>query len=456
MALIQCDNCGKLISEKAKKCPKCNTQIKHNKLQDIKNKIPKRKAIMVGIIMAVVLFGGVFYYKVLSVPSLEQIKNSVVKIEAYDKNNNLIATGSGFCAYKSNYIVTNFHVIEGTYSLKIVDDDKKTYRVKDILVFDYKNDLAILDTEANLKPLKINNNKIKTGKKVIAIGSPKGELNTVSEGIVSNSENDKGIQISAAISHGSSGGTLFNSRHELIGITYAGYDDAQNLNYAISTEYLSRLYKALKNDDYYTINRSNYANCVASNDGFNGCDNTSKSYYSVSSMDIMYDISNIRAIYENNLGYGFRNLYNTYSNDDKELVVATYQELLKYNTCLLYTCDIKNKLKQWDTNEFIINLNILDNKELAFVLVDLKNYNSKNSQFNRVNNNYPLDAAQKSLILYLIGDYQWSDIHKDNKEDIFNFLDDKISDTKNLGSVLELLGYEIEYNNDGTLTAYWN
>lgn len=468
MALIQCSNCGKLISNKAKKCPKCSAKQQKNKLQDIfcsikKNKIKdivnianKKKLVTIIVTVFVLIFGGLFYYNVLSVPSLEQIKNSVVKIEAYDKDNNLIATGSGFCAFKSNYIITNFHVVEGSYSLKVVDDDKKTHHVNDILIFDYKNDLAILEADVNLKPLKVKDKRIKTGSKVIAIGSPMGELNTVSEGIVSNSENNKGIQISAPISHGSSGGALFNSRHELIGITYAGYDDAQNLNYAISTEYLNKLYRSLKNDDFYVINYLNYDGCVSTREGFLGCDESEKDYYSVTAIDIMYDISNIRAIYEYDLDYGFKSLYDNYSNEDKELVISTYKELLKYDVCLIYTCDIKNKLKYWDSNEFIINLNILSNKELAFALVDLKNYNSKSAQFNRVNNDYPISAAQKSLVLYLIGDYKWSDIHKDNKKDIFEFLDKEINNTSKLGSVLELLGYDVKYNNDGTLTAYWN
>ena len=415
-----------------------------------------KKLLIISILLFVLLIGEIFYYKILSIPSLEQIKNSVVKIEAYDKDNNLIATGSGFCAYKSNYIVTNFHVVEGSYTLKIIDDNKEEYNVNNILIFDYENDLAILDADVNLRPLKINNKQIKTGQKVIAIGSPMGELNTVSEGIVSNSENNKGIQISAPISHGSSGGALFNSRHEVIGITYAGYDDAQNLNYAISTDYLNKLYNALKNNDYYEINHSNYIDCKSTRYGFNGCSESSKNYYSVSSMVIMYNISNIRAIYENDLDLGFKILYNNYSNEDKELVIAAYKEFLKYDVCLIYTCDVKNKLKNWNINEFIINLGILNSEELAFVIVDLKNYNSKNSQFNRVNNDYPIDAAQKSLVLYLIGDYQWSDIHKKNKEDIFNFLVKKIDDTSKLGSVLEVLGYDVKYNNDGTLKAYWN
>ena len=454
MALIQCNDCGKLISDKAKKCPQCNSQIKKSRKKLNLKKIGKKQLVFI-ITSFILLLSLIFlYYFVFSVPSLERIKDSVVKIEAYDNNNNLLATGSGFCAFKNNYIVTNFHVIEGTYSLKVVDDNNNSYKVNDVIIFDHKNDLAILDTDIKLKPVKINKGKIKTGQKVIAIGSPRGELNTVSEGIVSNSENNKGIQISAPISHGSSGGALFDDRHRLIGITYAGYDDAQNLNYAISVDYLTELYKALKDDDYYKINYSNYDNCVASNSGFNGCNQVSNRFYSVATLDIMYKISNVKSIYENNLPYDFKGLYDQYSEEDKRLIVSVYQELLNYDSCSIYACDIKNKLKTWNTNEFIINLDILDESELAFALVDLKNYNSKDSQFDRVEN-YPLEAAQKSLILYLIGDYTWQDIHVDNKEDIFNFLNGKIYNTSDLGSVLELLGYRVEYNDDGTLTAYW-
>ena len=399
---------------------------------------------------------GLMYYFVLSVPSLEKIKDSVVKIEAYDKENNLLSTGSGFCAFKSNYIVTNFHVVEGAYTLKVIDDNKKSYNVNNILIFDYKNDLALLQCEINLKPLRINNRKIKTGQNVIAIGSPLGELNTVSTGIVSNAENDKGIQISVAISHGSSGGALFNGRHELIGITYAGYDEAQNLNFAISTNYLNELYDAFKTNNYHKITYSNYNDCIGLKDEFDGCFLINNKYYSVNSMDIMYDISNIKAIYENNLLNGFKNLYNKYSKENQDLVVSVYQELLKYDKCQFYfSCDVKNEIKKWDINEFFIYLEVLGKEELAFVLVDLKNYNSKDSQFKRVNNKYPLDAAEKSLVLYLLGKYNWSDIHKDNKEDIFDYFDKKFSDTESFGSILELLGYKIKYHKDGTLTAYW-
>ena len=129
-------------------------------------------------------------------PSLEKIKDSVVMVEVYDRDNNLVSTGSGFCTYKNNYIVTNFHVIEGGYSFKVVGDDKKTYKVEKIVIFNKKDDLAIIQIDGKLNKLKVKENaKIKVKDKVTAIGSPKGELNTVSEGIVSNTDDKDLIRI---------------------------------------------------------------------------------------------------------------------------------------------------------------------------------------------------------------------------------------------------------------------
>jgi S1-C subfamily serine protease len=61
--------------------------------------------------------------------------------------------------------------------------------------------------------------------------------NTVSDGLISAIRDDNGtklLQISAPISHGSSGGAMFNSNGEVIGITSAGYEDGQNLNFAVA------------------------------------------------------------------------------------------------------------------------------------------------------------------------------------------------------------------------------
>lgn len=132
---------------------------------------------------------------------IEDIKDSVVMIKTYDEAGNEIGTGSGFCAYKSNYIVTNFHVIEGAREIKIITDENRSYKITNVLAFNVKDDLAIISGNFELKPLKIGGSlNLKAGTEIIAIGSPKGQLNTVSTGVISNADNVYQIRITAPIS----------------------------------------------------------------------------------------------------------------------------------------------------------------------------------------------------------------------------------------------------------------
>lgn len=155
---------------------------------------------------------------------IEKIKDSVVMVKAFDQDGTLISTGSGFCAYKSNYIVTNFHVIQGARTIKIMNDDKEEYNVDKIEIIKSEDDLAILSGKYSFNPIKIDKSQLKVGEKVICIGSPEGQLNTVSTGIVSNTDDEFQIRITAPISPGSSGGVLLNNKHKVIGITYATYN----------------------------------------------------------------------------------------------------------------------------------------------------------------------------------------------------------------------------------------
>ncbi len=85
----------------------------------------------------------------------------------------------------------------------------------------------------------------RVGQTAIAIGNPESEGISVTEGIVSvDNENivlsvdgtkryHRSMRIDTAIYHGSSGGGLFDANGKLIGITNAGNEDDQNINYAI-------------------------------------------------------------------------------------------------------------------------------------------------------------------------------------------------------------------------------
>ena len=102
-------------------------------------------------------------------------------------------------------------------------------------------DLAVIRIERNLTPLPIYNGRTKLvrGQKVVAIGSPLGLFNSVSDGIISGFRRIKEvdmIQFTAPISHGSSGGAVLNMNGEVIGISTAGIDSGQNINLAVDYE----------------------------------------------------------------------------------------------------------------------------------------------------------------------------------------------------------------------------
>ncbi|MCX8130905.1 MAG: S1C family serine protease [Clostridia bacterium] len=182
--------------------------------------------------------------KVLTVKEISKKSNAVVLLNIIDKNNDIFATGSGFIVSKDGKIITNYHVIDTAEKIEAVMYDNTTYEVDGIVNYDKGKDIAVLKISSN-KPLPYvtlgDSNKIELGDNIVAIGSPLGLKNTVSTGIVSSIRENMyrdafgctDIQISAPISHGSSGGVLFNMYGEAIGITYAGISQGENLNFAI-------------------------------------------------------------------------------------------------------------------------------------------------------------------------------------------------------------------------------
>ena len=170
---------------------------------------------------------------------------SVCEITTYDKSGSALALGSGFVYSSDGNIVTNFHVIEGAYSIKIALNGS-TYTAQYVLAYDKNIDIAVLKINAtNLKSVKICDKPHKVGQEVYAFGSSKGLTATFSRGIItySNREMDGVVytQHDAAISSGNSGGPLINQFGEVIGINTLTIKDSQNLNFAINISELSNL-----------------------------------------------------------------------------------------------------------------------------------------------------------------------------------------------------------------------
>ena len=185
-----------------------------------------------------------------NVDAIAEKEASVVKVFCYDHNGKEIATGSGVVLFHNDMIVTNYHVIEDTYSVKISTNQDITYNVSGLWHENEKQDIAILklEKETDLTPLQIGDSSaIKKGETVTAIGSPLGIKNTVSKGNLSARIMQDGydvLQFTAPISNGSSGGALFNEKGEVIGITFAYFVEGQNLNLAIPIELVEDLYQS--------------------------------------------------------------------------------------------------------------------------------------------------------------------------------------------------------------------
>jgi hypothetical protein len=105
--------------------------------------------------------------------------------------------------------------------------------------------LLIVD-DLNVSPLNVETH-VSVGDRVYAIGAPKGLELTLTEGLVSSireTTDGRVIQTSAPISPGSSGGGLFDTHGNLIGITVGGFRGGQNLNFALPGELVTAFVKS--------------------------------------------------------------------------------------------------------------------------------------------------------------------------------------------------------------------
>ncbi len=174
----------------------------------------------------------------------------------------IVKTGTGF-ALNNGYLVTNNHVIKGAQTIHVYGirgDFTKKY-IAEVVAKDEDIDLAILKISGNgfpgfgTVPYKIKTNTAEVAEDVWVLGFPMtnimGEEVKFSVGVINSltgAEGDKSTyQISAQVSHGSSGGPVFDDYGNLIGIVSSGLDAIvqQNVYYAIKTSYLKNLVETM-------------------------------------------------------------------------------------------------------------------------------------------------------------------------------------------------------------------
>lgn len=170
---------------------------------------------------------------------------ATVTIIALDEDNDPFQFGSGF-VFNNEMVATNFHVIEGCKSILITTSvDTIGYYSNALVNYDKNNDIAILKVKSlSIMPLNLSTDTVEIGDAIYVVGNPEGLESTFSEGIISSIrqyDDNKLIQITAPISHGSSGGPVINEKGEVIGISVSTLKEGQNLNFAVPVEYLIKI-----------------------------------------------------------------------------------------------------------------------------------------------------------------------------------------------------------------------
>jgi S1-C subfamily serine protease len=149
--------------------------------------------------------------------------------------------GAGFIVSKSGHIVTNEHVLRSGSGIEVELLDGRKFMGK-VLAKDKKNDIALLkiDSPTDLLPVAMGNSDgVELGEWVIGIGNPYGIGQSIMIGIVSakrrkipGSGYPPLIQIDAAMNLGNSGGPLFNTNGEVIGINTILLWKSQGIGFA--------------------------------------------------------------------------------------------------------------------------------------------------------------------------------------------------------------------------------
>jgi len=173
-----------------------------------------------------------------------------------DKNQQRRASslGSGFIIDDAGIVVTNFHVIENAEEITVTLADETSFTAE-VLGQDQKTDIAVLkidpgDADLTAVPFG-DSDSLRVGDWVLAIGNPFGLGGTVTAGIVSargrdigNGPYDDFIQTDASINRGNSGGPLFNTDGEVIGINTAIFSQSGGsvgIGFAISSNLAKRV-----------------------------------------------------------------------------------------------------------------------------------------------------------------------------------------------------------------------
>jgi len=176
---------------------------------------------------------------------VEDVIKSVVSIKAGN------SIGSGVFV-SPKYLITNYHVVGNLDKVIITNVDGNSFQAN-VLSYEPNVDIALLEVpNGNFPYLEFeDNSNIKTGERVIAVGSPLGLSFSVTQGIISSKErtgpNNLNIylQTDTPINPGNSGGPLINLDKKIVAINTWKIANVEGLGFAIRSEVVKDIYEQM-------------------------------------------------------------------------------------------------------------------------------------------------------------------------------------------------------------------
>ena len=199
------------------------------------------------------------------------ITTEVTYTNYFGQTSSQASCGSGFFITEDGYVLTNYHVISTAhqygYAVSVLTYDGTTYQAT-IVGVDEDNDIALLKIDATgMTPVTFgDSDSMSVGDTVYAVGNPLGELEfTMTSGMISaldrtittSDGTDSGInmfQIDAAVNAGNSGGPVYNTAGQVIGIVTAKYSSSgvEGLGFAIPINDAIKVAQDLLENGYVT------------------------------------------------------------------------------------------------------------------------------------------------------------------------------------------------------------
>ncbi len=217
------------------------------------------KTCLVSVIFSLITV-NLFAQTLTSEEIYKKVSGSVLYCTSYNFDGYIESWGSAVVINPEGIVYTCFHLFENAEKI-ILEKDGVIFNDVKIIGTEPERDILILKIDAgNYPEMKIgNSDSLIIGEEVYALGNPQCYKNTFSKGIISAIRNDDTdlentqIQYTASTSNGSSGGAVFNSEAELIGISYQMDTGGQDINFAIPVNY----FKVVNLVDYYDSNQVN-------------------------------------------------------------------------------------------------------------------------------------------------------------------------------------------------------